>query len=145
MSILYVTTHFSWAEFDCNDKDSTPVPDQFKPNVRRLCEQVLEPIRQRFGAPLIPNSGYRTVAYNRAVGGAKNSTHLNGTGVDFHPVERSKVATLAALIEDMIRAGQLPALGGFGIYKNWVHCDIRPRKSNGSLYRWTGKGVGSEQ
>lgn len=142
MSLLYVTTHFSWAEFDCHD--GTPVPDSVKPHVRRLCNS-LELIRARFGAPLIVNSGYRTHAYNKRIGGALRSQHVFGTAADFHPVERSKVATLAALIDEMLRNRELPDVGGFGIYRNWVHVDVRPRKPNGGIARWYGNGVGSEQ
>lgn len=40
-------------------------------NLRRLAERVLDPARERLGAPIYVNSGYRNCAVNRLVGGAR--------------------------------------------------------------------------
>ena len=47
-------------------------------NLRRLAERVLDPARERLGAPIYVNSGYRNCAVNRLVGGARRSYHLQG-------------------------------------------------------------------
>lgn len=61
--------------------------------LRRLCETVLEPIREHVG-PLAITSGFRTPAVNAAVGStAKNSAHLYGRAADFKPLERSLSVT----------------------------------------------------
>ncbi|WP_027450835.1 D-Ala-D-Ala carboxypeptidase family metallohydrolase [Xylanibacter brevis] len=51
--------------------------------LRHLCEEVLEPLRQRFGRIIIA-SGYRCEALNKAVGGVKNSQHMRGEAADIH-------------------------------------------------------------
>lgn len=51
-------------------------------NIRKLVENVLQPLRDAIGAPIYINSGYRCTALNRAVGGALNSMHLTGRAAD---------------------------------------------------------------
>ena len=51
-------------------------------NLQRLCQKVLEPLRQHFGKPIRINSGFRCKALNDAVGGAKNSYHTKGRAAD---------------------------------------------------------------
>lgn len=47
-----------------------------------LCATVLEPLREKIGRPLVVNSGYRSKALNKAVGGVANSYHLEGLAAD---------------------------------------------------------------
>ena len=47
-----------------------------------LVEQLLDPIRRRYGAPIIVTSGYRCPALNTAVGGVANSHHIIGCAAD---------------------------------------------------------------
>lgn len=50
-------------------------------NLKALCENVLQPIRDALG-PVTVVSGYRAANVNRAVGGAFNSQHLVGEAAD---------------------------------------------------------------
>lgn len=114
--------HFLIREFDC--RDGTPVPKAAHAGVRRLCEQVLEPMRQQFGACHV-TSGYRHRAYNAAIGGATASYHI----YDLHPDEpaadvtfqRGTPAQWAAYAR---RLGK----GGVGQYATFVHVDLGPRR-----------------
>ena len=58
--------------------------------------QVLQAIRDHFGAPVVITSGYRTAAHNRAVGGAVYSQHQYGRAADIRvsgvPVEQNMVS-----------------------------------------------------
>lgn len=45
-------------------------------NLNALVEKVLDPLRHAYGKPIHVNSGFRSAALNKAVGGAKNSEHL---------------------------------------------------------------------
>lgn len=50
-------------------------------NLTALCLEVLQPLRDRIG-PIHVNSGYRSLAVNKAVKGAKNSQHMKGQAAD---------------------------------------------------------------
>lgn len=88
---------------------------------------VLQQIRSHFGQPVTINSAYRTVAKNRAVGGATYSQHLYGLAADI-TVRGVAPKDVAAYAETL-----LPGTGGIGIYSNFVHIDVRKTKS-----RWRG-------
>lgn len=51
-------------------------------NLIYLVEKLLDPIRERYGAPIIVISGYRSPAVNEAVGGVATSQHLRGEAAD---------------------------------------------------------------
>lgn len=90
---MKLTEHFDLSEFtrsatadrlhiDNSIDLTTPEGQSVFENLKNLCEQVLEPLRNNFGVPVIISSGYRCAALNRAVGGVKNSQHLKGEAVD---------------------------------------------------------------
>lgn len=49
-----------------------------------LCEKVFEPLRAFLGQPIRINSGFRSIAVNRACGGSKTSQHCLGEAMDLH-------------------------------------------------------------
>ena len=51
-------------------------------NLRLLAENVLDPLREAWGAPIIVTSGYRSKLLNETVGGAANSQHTTGMAAD---------------------------------------------------------------
>ena len=53
-------------------------------NINLLVDNVLDPIRDRFCAPVIITSGYRCPQVNKLVGGVNNSQHMSGCAADFH-------------------------------------------------------------
>ncbi len=143
MSIIHITPNFTWSEAACHD--GAEVPLEYQPNARRLAERVLEPIREKFGGPLIPISWYRTAWHNQQVGGATSSQHLTASAADIRPAEMAALPRLYAVINEMLDEGLLPDLGGIGWYPGrWVHVDVRPRPADGHVARWLGQGMGSE-
>jgi len=52
-------------------------------NLIMVCDQVLEPVRNHYGIPFAPNSGFRCLELNRAIGSSGNSQHVKGEAVDF--------------------------------------------------------------
>lgn len=51
-------------------------------NLSFLVDEVLNPLREAYGAPIRISSGYRCEALNKAVNGASESGHLYGSCVD---------------------------------------------------------------
>ena len=58
------------------------LPPLIRGNIEALAENVLDPLRERYGKPIIVNSGYRCAKHNKAVGGASNSQHMVGEAAD---------------------------------------------------------------
>lgn len=115
-----LSANFKVKEFACKDgSDPIFVSDELV--------QVLQAIRSRFGRAVNITSAYRTVAHNKKEGGAAYSQHLYGMAADIK-VSGIKPADVARFAETL-----LPTSGGIGVYKNFVHVDVRKDKA-----RWKG-------
>ena len=66
-------------------------------NLTALIENVLDPLRVRWGMPIIVTSGYRSTALNKAVGGAVNSQHTKGEAADIRTVSDSRADDMKLL------------------------------------------------
>jgi hypothetical protein len=51
-------------------------------NLRALCANVLQPLRDGLGRPLRVNSGFRSAPVNRAAGSTMTSQHVRGEAAD---------------------------------------------------------------
>lgn len=126
-----LSTHFVVEEFDC--KDGTKVSPREYAGLEYLCRQFLEPLRKKYG-PCTVHSGYRTVAHNRSVGGEPNSFHIytmhdgndQAADVSFARGNPSQWHATANSIRQKKRSGR----GGLGLYRTFVHIDIRDYTSN---------------
>jgi uncharacterized protein YcbK (DUF882 family) len=122
---MKLTNNFNLQEFACND--GTQVPPQFYGNVKELAEN-LQALRDHIKEPvMITGSGYRTPSHNAKVGGTKNSQHLTASGADIN-ARGYTPKQLARVIEKLIKAGKMKE-GGIGVYKGFVHYDIRGTKA----------------
>lgn len=65
--------------------DNTP-DAVIKAHLTALVANVLDPLREAWGQPIIVTSGYRCERLNRAVGGASKSQHVKGQAADIHTV-----------------------------------------------------------
>ena len=85
---------------------------------------LLEAIRSEAGdkANTI-NSGYRSPAHNKAVGGVSNSQHVKGTAADI-VVEDTDPLTVGQIAEYI-----LGNRGGIGVYQTFTHVDTRANRS----------------
>lgn len=59
-----------------------PVPYQYWDSIRKLAETCLQPIRDLWGKPMHVDSGYRSDALNKAVGGSPTSQHKLAEAAD---------------------------------------------------------------
>jgi hypothetical protein len=80
---LKLSPHFTLDELSVTSTGlPNIVPAHVIPRLKLVATHILEPVRAKFG-PFSPNSGYRSPAVNRAVGGSKSSQHAKGEAVDF--------------------------------------------------------------
>ena len=94
------------------------VPAKFYANLQKLMA-LLEQIHTACGGrAVIINSGYRTAAYNKKVGGAPLSQHLLAKAADIR-VE----GMTAKQVYDI--ANRLNPNGGVGKYASFTHVDVR--------------------
>lgn len=120
--------------------DNTPNYTQFN-EIKNLCEQVLQPIRDKYGRPIIVTSGYRCSKLNKVVGGSKTSQHLLGQAADIKCTRTTK-AYLFNLIKQMIANGELKVgqlIWEYGTEEepNWIHVSLPYKKVNQILYLYS--------
>lgn len=120
-----LSPNFKIKEFACKDGSDEILIDS------ELVE-ILQKVRDRFGAAVTINSGYRTAAHNAAVGGASNSYHVKGRAAD---IAVSGAAPLA-----VAKYAEHIGVPGIGLYDyasgGFAHLDTRNEK-----YFWIQKGA----
>ena len=52
--------------------------------LKDLCENILQPVREHFGIPIMISSGYRCRELNKLCGGATYSQHTKGEAADIY-------------------------------------------------------------
>ena len=119
-SINELTRSATAARLGIDNSPTTAV----KKNLEKLINEVLDPLREAWGAPIIVTSGYRSPKLNKAVGGSKTSQHVLGQAADIKtvgdkPENNKKLFELAKKLigEGKIVVGQL-----IDEYRyDWVH------------------------
>lgn len=87
-------------------------------NLRLLVERLLDPLRERYGKPIIIGSGYRNAKVNKIVGGVSNSQHMLGCAADLQTGSKAENRRLAQLlVESGLGFDQLIDEHDF----SWVH------------------------
>jgi uncharacterized protein YcbK (DUF882 family) len=76
----------------------------------------LQAIRDHTGKPVAINSGYRSQAHNRSIGGAPNSLHVKGMAADI-VIRGMTPLEVASLAHDL-------GLGGIKAYPTFTHIDV---------------------
>ena len=72
-----------------------------------LVDQLLDPIREAWGEPIVVSSGYRCKELNALVGGVKNSHHILGCAADIIAGNRAEHRKLFKMIQKMQQEGQI--------------------------------------
>lgn len=106
------------ASHSSNSLNGEPPEDLWSNIVRTAW--VADMAREKLGRPLRVLSGYRNPAYNRSVGGATQSEHLQFRALDLATDDPRK---LFELLRGFREAGVFK--GGIGLYSSFVHVDTR--------------------
>lgn len=130
MTDIQLSPHVKLSEFTKSSTasargiDNTPNAEQIA-NLKRLCQEVLEPLRQHFGVPIVIGSGYRCPKLNAAVGGVKNSNHQTGCAADLHLSNNETGREWFRWLMDNTHFDEL--IGETSDRKRyWIHIPLRP-------------------
>lgn len=124
--------YFTFTEFERSATatryaiDNT-LPDKLKGNVAALVDNVLDPLREAWGAPLSVTSGYRCPQLNKLVGGVATSQHTKGEAVDITTGNKANNRRLFQKLIDMgLPFDQAINENGF----SWIHISHRADGNN---------------
>ena len=92
-----------------------------------LVDQLLDPIREAWGEPIVVSSGYRCKELNTLIGGVKNSHHLLGCAADLIAGNKADHRRLFNLIRQMQQEGKIrfTQLIAEDHYR-WIHISYVP-------------------
>jgi len=111
-------------------------PKQELENLKHTAMQ-LDRVRALLGCPVLVSSGYRNKAVNKAIGGARNSQHMQGQAVDFTaPSFGSPEAVARAIASSHIPFDQLILE-----YGSWVHISFVTTNPRGDILTVTRDGT----
>ena len=134
---MKLSEHMTLAELTKTNTGIENVPNEAQvENLKRLCRW-LERLRKRWNDkygdgddPIIINSGFRSAAVNKAVGGAPTSNHLTGCAVDIRVAGLEQLLRYAVILLDIgDESGEdfdelLLERNKAGRY--WLHFAVRP-------------------
>lgn len=108
-------------------------------NAVTLYEEVLGWIRNELGAPapVHVTSWYRDPDYNAAVGGASGSVHMTCAAADINKSGWTPRDLALAIHNEHPDSTRL----GIGLYRTFVHVDVRGFIGRSAPARWPGSGI----
>ena len=144
---MNLSEHFTLAELTKTKTKIENVPNEAQvENLKRLCGW-LEMLRSEYNRryadvrclkadgrcvseePIIINSGYRSEAVNKAVGGVAGSNHLTGCAVDIHVLGKEQAIRYACILLDIADESQEDfdeLLIEQSAKSLWIHFAVRP-------------------
>lgn len=117
-----------------NKVDNTP--DRWElDNLKKLCNEVLQPIRDKWDDSIFINSGFRNPIVNRLVKGSTSSQHLKGEAADITVGSKSGNKKLFDMILQMIENEEI-TVGQIIDEKeySWIHISLPYKRVNQILH-----------
>ena len=131
---MILTKNFSLEEMYRSDTaqrcgiDNKPQTEEVVENLRALCLEVLQPLRDHLGKPVVVSSGYRCKDLNKKVGGVENSQHLKGEAADIKVRDREELIDVMRYIMDETDFDQL--IREKSGSTEWVHVSHKRNGNN---------------
>ena len=136
-----LSEHFTLGEMiktSAKGIDNTPTHGAVM-NLKNLCENWLEDLRFSYNMlyggeePIIINSGFRSEAVNKAIGGVPGSNHLTGCAVDIKCFGIEQAIRYACILLD-IADGKKQDFDELLIERSpkgsyWLHFAVRPKEN----------------
>ncbi|MEW6095636.1 MAG: D-Ala-D-Ala carboxypeptidase family metallohydrolase [bacterium] len=115
---------------------------QYVNNARKLCFDILQPIRDYYGKPLVSHSAFRCRELNKAVKGSPKSQHILFEACDFHIVgEKLEDVWEWIWKKSGLMFGQLILEGWTVGHPSWIHislCGNRPPDKCQEVWTFSG-------
>ena len=143
--MIRLSTHFSLKELTRSETavrkgiNNEPKEKEIE-NLKLLCENILEPVREKYGIPFAPSSGFRSSELNRDIGSSDTSQHVKGQAVDFE-IPGVPNMEVALWVKENLEYDQLI----LEFYKKdvpdsgWVHCSYDQERNRKDSKRFDGK------
>ena len=131
-----ISDHFTLGEL-CKSQTAERLGIENLPNedqlecLKQVTENVLEPVRVFFDKPFAPNSGFRCLELNEAIGSSAKSQHCKGQAIDFE-ISTISNESLARWIKENLDYDQLILEFYDGVDPNsgWVHVSYVSEEEN---------------
>ena len=102
-------------------------------NLIALVENILDPLREAYGKPIIVTSGFRCERLNKLVNGSKTSQHRTGQAADIRTVEDTVEENKKLF--DLAQELNLPFDQLIDEYNfDWIHVSHSPRNRKQILH-----------
>ena len=92
-------------------------------NLKALVENVLQPLRDLVGLPIVINSGYRSPAVNTLIGGSATSQHMKGEAADIIVPTLDLKTVYLAIMNNFVYDQLIFEFG------SWVHVSFNRKKN----------------
>ena len=114
-----ITKNFSLAEM-ANKEAADAIKLELSPEVVEHAKMMQE-LRDWYGKPLNVSSWYRTETFNKKIGGASNSAHLDGRATDINNIPEGLYGDFAIAWEAICAIHK--KIGGVELYNWGMHFD----------------------
>ena len=134
MSIIFkgnLTDHFTADDYAINQTSNVTLTQESYEHAL-----MLEEFRQWLKRPIVVHAWYRTSSYNKKVGGASNSSHLNGLATDLHTnitITEEKFIKYAKKWKEICNRHN--CVGEAGLYTWGMHLGSHVKYSK-TFYHW---------
>ena len=110
--------------------DNLPKDPDVVTKLQTLAEEILQPIRNKFG-PTVINSGYRCKKLNTAIGGSRKSQHCHGQAIDIDDTYKVVAnSDMYNYIKNNLDFDQIIWEFGDDENPNWVHVSYVSKEDN---------------
>jgi zinc D-Ala-D-Ala carboxypeptidase len=92
-------------------------------NLQALVDNILQPLRDKYGKPITVISGFRSSQVNKAIGGSTTSQHSKGEAADITTGSKEGNKELFDIIKDNLPFDQLIDEFDYA----WIHVSFGPR------------------
>ena len=133
-----ITKNFNIYEMRCKDNNEIMVNLEAIEHIKRL-----QKFRDWYKRPMSINSGYRTTAYNKKIGGSPKSQHVKGLASDialppdYYKADKKRKQEMLDNMKnkwyELCKADGVK--GGVGFYNTFIHLDSRTSQQSFWDYR----------